>query len=125
MPRLTKKKSASKKPTLQKIKVWTLGYSPFIMGGNVNAPIMAEVEALGPFDLGKGYSGYLVTSPTGKTFVAESETGAFVGPDIESVRADVRDADPKVMWEQVEEAKKLLVDVRYLSPKEFWSMFRK
>lgn len=106
--------------------VWTEGYSPFIMGGDVNAPIGADIEVGEKIPLGKGIFGYLVASPiSGETFVAEAETGAFVGPTIERVRADIEAADEDVMADQIVAAKERLKKVRTLDAHEFWSRFRK
>lgn len=85
--------------------IWTEGYFPFTMGGNVHRPVAAHIpdEELGEkFDLGGGYFGYLLTSPrTEKTYVVESTTGAFIGPTIEVVRADIKDAHAEVMADQL------------------------
>lgn len=106
--------------------VWTEGYSPFIMGGDVNGPIGAKIEVGEKIPLGKGLFGYLVASPiSGETFVAESETGAFVGPTIEQVRGDVEAADEAVMADQIEKAKERMKKVRVLDADDFWGRFRK
>ncbi len=103
--------------------VWTKAYRPFILGGNVHAPIATTV-AVGPkYSLGKDLCGYLVISPKGETFVADAETGAFVGPSLEAVRADVWDGDAEVMQQQLAEAAKAVKGATYLSPEQFWRSF--
>ena len=109
---------------MKKIKVWTRSYRPFILGGDVNAPVASMVEAQGPFPLGKGYKGYLIVAPNGKTWVAESTTGALVGPTLDEVRADIKAAKPSVMKAQIEDAK-IQVEKAYLVPaKEFWTKLK-
>jgi hypothetical protein len=76
------------------MKIWTRAYRPFLMGGNVNAPIICDVPVSGPFDIGGGQQGYLAVSPKGHTFVAESVTGAIVGSTIKDVKTDIATADP-------------------------------
>jgi hypothetical protein len=91
------------------VTVWTRGYRPFIMGGNVNADLKADVECDGPFDLGKGYSGYVFQAGK-KWFVAESESGGIVGNGatqeeaLKSVIDDVRVADEAFMEQQIKDA---------------------
>lgn len=107
-----------------KLLVWTEAYSPFIMGGDVNAPIATEIEVVDPILLDHGIVVYLVTSPKGEVFVAESTTGAFVGDSLDKVRQDVANADPKVMSQQLERARERLKKANILSPDEFWARFR-
>lgn len=91
-----------------KLTIWTRAYSPFIMGGNVNAPIKTKVEAGDKFDIGKGFEAYLVVSPKGKTHVVDAITGAFVGTTIDEVRADVAEGDIKVMRKQINDLRKIM-----------------
>lgn len=85
-------------------RIWTRAYRPFIMGGDVNAPIYTEVEATDPVDVGQDIQCFLVVAPNGRTFAAESETGAIVGDSIDAVKADMAEADPAVVAEQMAEA---------------------
>ena len=107
--------------------VWTRGYTPFIKGGDVHGPIGIEIDDPGrQFDLDKGYVGYVIVSPiTGKTYVAEAETGAIVGSFLVGVRDDVTAADQKVMDQQIEEAREQQKCVRVLAPDKFWEMMRR
>lgn len=107
-----------------KLTIWTKAYRPFIMGGNVKAPIATEVEVGEPFDIGSDFRAYLVTSPKGSTYVVEATTGAFVGSDIEQVKKDVAAGDPEVMRQQIVEAQKQFEGATHLTPEEFWRMFR-
>jgi hypothetical protein len=102
------------------MKIWTRAYHPFIMGGDVNAPSACEVEVSGPYDIGRGMQAYLAVSPNGKTFVAESVTGAIVGPTLDQVREDVRTADPEIIEQQMEYALKEVKKAYTLSQQEFW-----
>jgi hypothetical protein len=93
------------------------------MGGDVNGPVGVEVEVGEKLELGGGYHGYVVVSPiTGKTHVAEAETGAFVGTDLIEVREDVASADEDVMKQQLVQAREQRKRVTVLSPDEFWRM---
>ena len=108
-----------------KITVWTEAYSPWIMGGDVHAPISTKLEVGEPVDLGKGFRAYVVDAPNGDTYIAESETGAFVGNDLGQVKQDVEEAAPAVMRQQIAEAKQRAKKARPLTPERFWGMFRK
>jgi hypothetical protein len=109
----------------QKIKVYTIGYFPFIMGGNVHQPISCEVEAKGPFELGDGYKGYLVQHPNGDTYVAEESSGGFVGPNLKLVRKDIKEGDKSIMAKQVVDAVLDSLTARIMPANEFWEMLKK
>jgi hypothetical protein len=82
------------------------------------------VEVDGPFDLGKGYEGFLAVSPHGQTFVAEAETGAIVGSTVREVRQDIETAEAAVMDAQITDAKKRVLKARTVSLSEFWRLLR-
>ncbi len=108
------------KPIVQKKWVFTLGYFPFIMGGDVWQPMKTEVDCKGPYDVGRGYGVYVITAPNGRKFIAEMETGAFVGPSLQKVRSDVKRGDSKLMTEQIVEAKSMLQRAMTVTAEEFW-----
>ena len=106
--------------------IWTQGYSPWILGGDVHAPVGAEIAVGECYDLGGGFKGYLVASPlTGETYVAEATTGAIVGSSLKEVRADISAADADTMTRQVEEAAEQVKRVRVEPAKEFWARQRR
>jgi len=103
--------------------VWTMAYRPFIIGGNCNGPIGIEVAVGEQIPLGKGYFGYVVTSPkTGATYVAEAETGAFVGNSIAAVRDDIANAADDVMQQQMADARKLRKTAAKVDAADFWQL---
>lgn len=104
------------------MRVWTEAYSPFIMGGDVRAPIGAEVEAGEPINLG-GVSVCVVHSPAGRTFIAEASTGAFVGTSLGMVKKDLSAADPTVIKKQLKDAAERAKKVRWLDTDKFWARF--
>jgi len=105
---------------MKQIKVFTLEYVPFVMGGNVWQPMATTVKADGPHDIGNGYKAYVVTAPNGKTFIAESTSGAFVGPDLETVKTDIQLGDPDIMKKQVKNAVVQSKQAREVDQDEFW-----
>ena len=104
--------------------IWTAAYTPFMMGGDVHSPISTEIEIGESFDIGKEMRAYLVVSPSGKTHIAEAETGGFVGTDIEQVKKDVKNAKQEVVEEQIEWAKKEVKKAIRLDNEEFWARFK-
>lgn len=105
------------------MEIWTWGYFPFTMGGQVHRPIKCEVpEDLiqGPSEIGQGYQACIVTSPAHLTYVVEASTGALIGPTIEDVRCDVENGEPEVMAQQVAESMKNLGKAELLGFAEFW-----
>lgn len=105
--------------------VWTQAYCPFSLGGSVHRPIGVEINAsmLDSVDLGRGYRGFIITSPrTGATYVAEAETGAFIGTDLEEVRDDIQAADERVMTRQIVSARVMSKSVSVQPPDRFWGL---
>lgn len=84
---------------MKRIKVWTFQEINF-RGLPSRAPVCVHVEADGPFDIGNGWSAYVVTAPNGQILIAEAKTGALVGGSLDEVRADMAKADPEVLSEQ-------------------------
>ena len=107
-----------------KVKVYTLEYCPFVMGGEVWQPMATEVEADGPHDIGKGFEAYVVTAPNGKTFVAEKESGAFIGPDLKTVSGDIKIGELKSMKKQVEDAKLQMAKAKTVTNEYFWKKLK-
>jgi hypothetical protein len=107
------------------VRVWTLEYVPFVMGGNVWQPVSTDVEHHGEYNLGKGYKGHLIYAPSGRTYVAESRSGAFVGPSIQDVRQDIADCeDISLMEKQVTDAIEKSKQARRIKAKEFWRLLK-
>lgn len=107
----------------EKLKVFTLAYFPFTMGGRVWRPMACEIEFEnydGPHDLGGGYRGYIITAPNGATFIAEADSGGFVGPSLKMVRQDIENGDPAVMKQQVEDALRQSKEAEVVDTDEFW-----
>jgi len=107
------------------MEIWIHCYEPFIMGGDVHAPVMTEMPVAGPFDIGAGYRGFIVIAPSGKTFVVEGVTGAIVGSTIEQVRADIATAVRENMAIQIRDAEKWASQARMVKPEEFWKHVNK
>lgn len=105
-----------------KAVLWTRGYRPFIMGGNVNAPLGVEIEVL-PVDLGKKFKGYIAVTPKGKTMIAEATTGAIVGTSLEEVKKDIQEGDLKTMKQQVKDAAEMKKRMEILSFDEFMKYY--
>ena len=107
-----------------KANIWTENYRPFIIGGDVNAPIMCNIDVLGPYDLGKGFQGWLFATPSGKTLVAETQTGAIVGSTLEEVKNDIESASDTDLKENIEHAKRRVARAYMASEEEFWKRLK-
>ncbi len=106
------------------MKIWTEAYRPFIMGGDVNAPVATDIDVGEKIPIGKGYFIFLVANPiTGRTHVVEERSGAFIGNTIKEVRQDVIDAPLEMMDKQVEEAIKRSKKAEIVGTDAFWKMF--
>jgi len=122
MSNTTVRKPRYRKSLLRKTLriVWHRTYQPFIMGGNVHSTISALLECVGPYDLGKGFTGWLTTAPNGRTFVSENRSHGTVGETIEQVRKDVAEGDAEVMRVQIIEHSQEGKDIKPSTPEQFW-----
>ena len=109
----------------KKLKIWIQSYRLFLMGGDVNAPAMTEVEDYIAVVLAKGIHGFLVPNPNGGIVVVDSYTGGVVGDNLDQVRTDIEDSDLKVIMGQLEEMKKFAERAYFLSNDEFWKLYNK
>ncbi len=109
---------------MKKRKIWTYGYSPFTMGGNVNRPIMTEIGYIEEKSIGKGLLAFSFKTPKGTIRIAESETGAIVGESFEEVKKDIMAADKKVIVKQIEDAKKTIEGIPVMDKNEFFQMYK-
>ena len=79
-------------------------------------------------ELGGGYQGYEITSPKGKTFVAEATSGGLVGDTLREVRSDIqasiREGRSDVMAQQVADAIREAKTAQTLSVEDFWNMLK-
>lgn len=105
-----------------KLKVWTEAYRPFILGGDVNAPIMTEIECGNPIAVGKGVNVVEIISPHGTVHIAECTTGALVGTSLFDVRQDIEFASEKIIEEQLSEGKKRVKKATIISAERFWEL---
>lgn len=110
-----------------KLLIWTEAYQPFIMGGDVNAPIATEIEI--PKEnihkLSKDIDVVVICSPKGAVRIAELSTGAFVGTSLTDVTKDVENASQEVMLQQLEQAKKRVKKARHVTNEHFWDIVDK
>lgn len=105
---------------MQRIKIWTFQEMNF-RGLPAKAPVCVHVDAEGPFEVGNGWSAYVVTAPNGRTFIAEALTGALVGDSLEEVRADMASADPIILAQQEAMARETGPKAFEIDLDEWWS----
>jgi len=103
-----------------------MGYFPFTMGGNVNQPIVTEIEYIEEKKIGKGLKAFSFKTPKGNLKIAESITGAIVGDSFKEVIADVKSATKKMMIGQIEEGKKMFSSgsVKNYSKDKFFEIYK-
>ena len=100
--------------------IWTWGRFPFVMDGPVRQPVKTDVKpTFRPHDLGQSYEGYIITTPTGNTHVAEAITGDLVGDTLDDVRHDVANANPETIRDQIAAAAQHFRNAKTLTPAEF------
>lgn len=105
--------------------IWTVGYNPWVMGGDVHAPSGFETEVDKPVDIGKGFKAYVVKSPNKKvTLIAEATTGAIVGNSLRTVRKDVGEGDVEMMKAQVKGAAEMVKKVVLHDAAYFWNHYK-
>lgn len=106
-----------------KLRVWTHAYRPFIMGGNTNRPVATCVEVIEEKQTGK-ITLFSFKTPKGAIRVAEKLTGAIVGDSIESVEKDLLNSDPKLIEDQLQQAKLYSEQAETLDSEAFFSLYR-
>lgn len=111
---------------MKKRQIWTMGYFPLTIGGNVNQPIITEIGYIEEKNIGKGLRAFSFKTTKGNLKIAESITGAIVGDSFKEVIADVKSATKKMMMNQIEEGKKMLESgsVKHYSPEEFFKIYK-
>lgn len=101
--------------------IWTQAYNPFIMGGDVNAPMGCRIEVGEAVDAGKGFKVHVVRAPRGRTYVIEATTGGIIGNDLGAVQKDILECeDQNFMRRQVHNARAEMAKVFEVKPKKFW-----
>ena len=106
------------------IRVWARSYHPFTMGGDCNAPIYIKVTEYQRVDLGKGFVGYLVTSPSGYDVIVDAVSGGIVGSDLYEVRDDVSACDDiDLMKRQTEKQREIGLTANLVEEEEFWKLW--
>jgi len=102
---------------------WTMVYNAFTMGGSVWRPSGFEFKEGDAVHLGKGFYGYVLESPNGKTIVVEKQSGAIVGNSLEEVVSDIAEAEFETMQKQVEHA--CSKNINLVSEEKFWLLYDK
>ena len=105
------------------MEVWTYQKQPFTMGNSVaRDPVKCDVPADGPHELGAGYLGFIVTSPEGRSYVAEKTTGRIMDGTLETLREDIRHVDLVEMARQTNDASRSLETAKMVEPQVFWRL---
>lgn len=107
------------------MRIWTRAYRPFILGGDVHAPVCCDIEPLtANVDLGKGYKGAVFLAPSGKIFVAEMITGGIVGDSVKDVMADIAQGDDEIIAQQIKDNLEIGKTAEPVTSVEFWHYLR-
>jgi hypothetical protein len=107
-----------------KQRVYMEAYQPFRLGGDLRRPVATVLDAVGPFDIGKGYEAFIVYSPAGVTRIVDSKTGAFVGEDLKTVREDIAQGNVEEMADQITASKVRSDYAEDVAPAKFWQILR-
>lgn len=107
-----------------KIRAWTRAYRPFIMGGNVNAPIACKLECTAALSVVDGVYVHAVISPKGTPFFVESRSGGIVGSDLDAIRKDAETVSVDELLLQIEEQRQYGLTAAEVNESEFWGMMR-
>lgn len=109
---------------MDKIKIWTLYYSPFVMGGDVNQPIATEVVPTERHQIKQNLHVYVVKSPTGKTHVVDGITGGMIATSMEELWGLIEGCTEEQLVTQCKSQQSKADSAKMLTPSEFWSRFR-
>ena len=113
------------------MKVYTEGYQPFRLGGDLSGPIATEIAEYERVMLTEEHAGMVVENPVKKLHHVFLEAcGALVGTGpvreyvIAQARTDAETGDPAIMREQIKQGKKDCKSAEVLSFYDFFSMFK-
>ena len=109
------------------MKVYTVEYVPFVMGGSVWQPVCAEVEtAFFTYYVGKGVTVCFVRSPNGDRYLVEAISGAFAGKDnLDMFIHDIQKCgDREYMRKQIDNELEKLAQAREITADELWRKLR-
>lgn len=101
--------------------IWTMGYFPFTMGGNVNRPISTEVKIIETKKL-KGINFFSFKTPKGTLKVCEAKTGGIIADDFEDLKANIKGCSQTFLQKQIKDAKPEYI--KYMTNEEFFSMYK-
>lgn len=109
------------------MQIWTLmRHGPFVLGGNHKwRPHKTRVaNYAGPFDVGRGFTAFVITAPDGRTLVVDGTGGGIVGDNLDQVRADIAACtDVDFMRHQVAESAIKRAEAVELDPDTFWRRY--
>lgn len=113
--------------SINRVKIWSEFYFPFVMGGSVWQPAWTWAEAEDPTEPhGRGFFVQKVFGPIGQSRIIEASSGAIVGKTIEQVSQDILEADPAVMQKQVEDARRRFASYNNEKTQDaFWNALEK
>lgn len=111
---------------IKTITAWRMGFFFMGFGGKLHRPIKAQVEVHDTVKI-CGRTMYVIKQPGEKLYwIAEGVTGGFVGHGdtakkaIAQVAKDIRAADPKVIKQQIKDAKEEVKHAQELETGHFW-----
>lgn len=106
-----------------KKKIWTILFSPFTMGGNVNQPISTEVEVLEIKTI-RSFKFFSFITPKGSIRICDGVTGGIIAQSWEELKANMKGATSKVLNEQIAQAREVAKDCREVSNEEFFKSYK-
>ena len=113
------------------MEIYTLRYSPFVMGGPTTFPIKTEIGEFERVPIGQGYYGLLVENPVKRLWhMVLEDCGAVIGTNkskarlLKGIKNDVNTGDPKMMKQQISQGKTDLKNAKVTDVFEFFHGFR-
>jgi len=106
------------------MKVWTKAYRPFIMGGNVNADVVADIQLNGQINVG-GTGLVMIQAPNGDLIWVCATTGGLLGEDLDSIRKDLAESNALVLAQQMIDMKDRGEKADPVTTEEFWKLLGK
>ena len=101
------------------LRIWSQGFRPFIMGGDVHRPMACEITSYSESFLLAKVSIRAAIRPDGVMVFLEPG-GGIVGDQIAVLRRDLMKCSPKLAKEQMERSKKLNDYALLMPEEEFW-----
>ena len=97
---------------------WTIFYTPFILGGNVNKPTGAYVDVKETKEI-RGFKFFTFETSNGTTRVCEESSGGIVARSFDELLENIKDSSDEELQEQIKQGYKPKHEITVIDTEDF------